>query len=204
MFLPNPADSKFPCASRHGLINANRDQEQTFQRRIVETRFQLRFPPKQIQYWTNRYDYGDDAVQQIAPEVRRRKFLTKKEFLSVCRWKSPRSQPRCQTNPPRFIREVTQVALSAAEERLRIEVLTLLDGVSWPTASVILHFFHSEPYPIIDVRALWSLKNKVPKRYGFNFWQEYTSYCRGLSKRAGVSMRTLDRALWQFSKENQR
>jgi hypothetical protein len=88
-------------------------------------------------------------------------------------------------------------------ERLQIEVLTLLDGVSWPTASVILHFFHSAPYPIVDFRALWSLKNKVPKRYGFNFWQKYTSYCRGLSKRAGVSMRTLDRALWQFSKENQ-
>ena len=36
-------------------------------------------------------------------------------------------------------------------------------------------------YPIMDFRALWSLKNEVPKTYGFNFWQEYTSYCRDLS-----------------------
>jgi hypothetical protein len=188
-----------PTADKSSL-----NPRQNFQKRIVMTPFRLRVPRKEILYWAGRYDYGDDAIRRLALEVRRRRFLTKGEFLAVCRWKSPRSQPRCRTNSPSFIREVTRVALSTTEERLRIEVLTLLNGVSWPTASVILHFFHSDPYPIMDVRALWSLKNKVPKRYGFNFWQEYTSHCRGLSKRAGVSMRTLDRALWQFSKENQR
>ena len=34
--------------------------------------------------------------------------------------------------------------LNEKEERLRIEILTLLDGVGWPTASVILHFYHKE------------------------------------------------------------
>src|SRR5689334_22283574 len=111
----------------------------------MKTQLKLTFPAKQIQYWADRYQYGDDVIQEIAPEVRRRGFLTKEEFLAVCRWKSPRSQPRCQTHSPGFIREVTQVALSTSEERLRIEVLTLLDGVSWPTASVILHFFHRDP-----------------------------------------------------------
>ena len=167
-------------------------------------RFQLRFLPKDIQYWADRYDYGDDAIEDIAPGVRRRKFLTKKEFLAVCRWKSPRSQPRCQTNSPGFVREVTRIALSAAEERLRIEVLTLLVGVSWPTASVILHFFHSDPYPILDVRALESLGVKGPVQYKFEFWRDYVHCCRQLSRRYKVTMRTLDRALWQYSKDNQK
>jgi hypothetical protein len=174
----------------------------------MKTAFRLRFPISQIENLAKHYDYeGDDdenKILPIAPTVKRRGYLTKKEFLLVCRWKTRRSQLRCRKNSPDFIHEVTKCALSTPVERLRIEVLTLLDGVSWPTASVILHFFHSAPYPIVDFRALWSLKTNVPKRYGFNFWQEYTSYCRGLSKRAGVSMRTLDRALWQFSKENQR
>jgi hypothetical protein len=170
----------------------------------LDWRFQLRFPPKDIQYWADRYDYGDDAIEDIAPGVRRRKFLTKKEFLAVCRWKSPRSQPRCQTNSPGFVREVTQIALSAAEERLRIEVLTLLVGVSWPTASVILHFFHSDPYPILDVRALESLGVKGPVQYNFEFWRNYVYCCRQLSRRYKVTMRALDRALWQYSKENQK
>ena len=181
---------------------------QSIQRRIMKTAFRLRFPISQIEYWAKHYDYQavDDEKKflPIARAVKRRGYLTKKEFLTVCRWKTPRSQPRCRKNSPDFIRDVTKCALSTSVERLRIEKLTSLDGVGWPTASVILHFFHSAPYPIMDFRALWSLKNEVPKTYGFNFWQAYTSYCRGLSKRAGVSMRTLDRALWQFSKENQR
>lgn len=39
----------------------------------------------------------------------------------------------------------TRVALSTPSERLRIEVLTLLDGVGWPTASVLLHLTPQAP-----------------------------------------------------------
>ncbi len=38
----------------------------------------------------------------------------------------------------------------------------MLDGVSWLIASVILHFCHSDPYPIIDFRSLWSVSLEVP------------------------------------------
>jgi len=167
-------------------------------------KLQLRFPVQQVGYWADRYDYDDSLIASMVPAVKRRGFLTKQEFLTVCRWKTPRSQPRCRTNPPDLIREVTKCALSTSAERLRIEVLTILDGVGWPTASVVLHFFHSDPYPIVDVRALWSLKTQVPSAYDFAFWQHYTRFCRDLARRGGVSMRTLDRGLWQFSNENQR
>jgi hypothetical protein len=80
----------------------------------------------------------------------------------------------------------------------------LLDGVSMPTASVLLHLAHKDPYPIIDSRALWSLGiEKPPATCSFEFWQEYTRTCRSLAKQAPVSMRTLDRALWQYSEEQQ-
>ena len=79
----------------------------------------------------------------------------------------------------------------------------LLDGVNWPTASVLLHFGARDPYPILDFRALWSLQVSVPKQYGFEFWWAYSECCRVLAKKHKVSMRTLDRALWQYSKEKQ-
>jgi hypothetical protein len=101
------------------------------------------------------------------------------------------------------VRAVTAAALATPSERLRIEVLTLLCGVKWPTASVILHFCSTDRYPILDFRALWSLNVNVPKAYGFDLWWEYTQFCRRMADEAHVSMRTLDRALWQFSKENQ-
>lgn len=169
----------------------------------MSTVFHLRFPVREIERWATRYEYGDTKALSIEPAVKQRGFLIKDEFMAVCHWKTPRSQRRCDANSPDFVRDVTQCALNTTSERLRIEVLTLLSGVSWPTASVILHFFHKDPYPILDFRALWSISRDVPKRYEFSLWQAYTEFCRNLSQKAGVSMRTLDRALWQYSKEKQ-
>ena len=70
-------------------------------------------------------------------------------------------------------------------------------------ASVILHFFHPEPYPILDYRALWSLSIDEPSYYKYNFWWEYVRICRDLAEANAVDMRTLDKAMWQYSKENQ-
>ena len=71
-------------------------------------------------------------------------------------------------------------------------------------ASVILHWCHTDRYPIIDYRALWSLGVKeVLATYSFDFWLTYVAFCRQLADEARVDMRTLDKALWQYSKEKQ-
>lgn len=98
---------------------------------------------------------------------------------------------------------MTAAALSTPDERLRVDVLRLLSGVAWPTASVILHWGHTEPYPILDFRAVWSLGLDALPPYDFPFWQAHTAYCRALASGVGVGMRELDRALWQYSKEHQ-
>ena len=168
--------------------------------------FSLRFGLKEIHHWASLYPAADDhrVEMVIAPQVRARGYFTKSELVDVCRWKTPRSRTRIAGNPDGFIQAVTQTALSTTDEHLRIEVLTLLDGVGWPTASVLLHFGHHNPYPILDFRALWSLGVETPPVYQFDFWWEYTLICRQLATEACVSMRTIDRALWQYSKENQR
>jgi hypothetical protein len=138
--------------------------------------------------------------EEIAPAVRSSGFYTKEQFLALCHWKTPRTQPRCATNDESWIREVTALALKTDCERLRIEVLTLLNGVGWPTASVLLHFGHSEHYPILDFRALSSLSIPEPRAdYTFPFWRGYVEICRNLAAQCSVPMRTLDRALWRFS-----
>jgi len=85
--------------------------------------------------------------------------------------KTPRSQRPVASNHADYIEAVTQTALSTPNERLRIEVLLLLSGVRWPTASVILHFCHRDPYPILDYRALWSLGVEAKDIiYYFDLW----------------------------------
>ena len=171
----------------------------------VAAQFRLRFRVSEVMYWTARYAYADDAeVEAIGAAAGERGWYARDEFLTVARWKSPRSRRRCEENEEPHVRAVTQRALSTADERQRIEGLTQLHGVGFPTASVLLHLAHRDPYPIIDFRALWSLGvESPPTAYTFAYWWAYTQACRTLAKEAGVRMRTLDRAMWQFSKERQ-
>lgn len=169
--------------------------------------FSARFDVNEVHILAARYTASNsDAGREerietiVGPAAEDRGWFGREEFLEVCYWKTPRSSRRCELNAPDFIREVTSVALSTENERLRIEVLTLLHGVSWPTASVLLHFAHRDRYPILDFRALEALGVDGRQNYSFELWWEYVKICRALADKAGVTMRTLDRAMWWWSK----
>ena len=174
--------------------------------------FEIRFDPKQIRELADRdmldlshkeQEFESQLETEISSKIKERGYYLKKEFLAIALWKSPRPRRRYKSNPPDLVEEVTRLALSAKAEQLRIMIPTVLDGVGMPVASVLLHFGSTDPYPILDFRALWSLGIDAPPVYTFDFWWDYTKYCRTLALENGVSMRTLDRALWQYSKENQ-
>jgi hypothetical protein len=167
--------------------------------------FQLRFPESEIVETAKRYSYARKEESLVADRrtVERAGHLTKEQLKDVALWKAPRAAGHVDKNDASFVEEMTHLALTAKDERARIEILTLIDGVQWPTASVILHLFHKDRYPILDFRALWSLGQDVPKVYTFDYWWPYVEFCRDLADRTKVDMRTLDRALWQYSKENQ-
>jgi hypothetical protein len=173
-----------------------------------EPKFDLRFPLSEIRYWAGEYSYSSSNAEppllRLKPRIRRSRRLTKDQLVEICRWKATRSAGNALRNDPAYVERITALSFSTSNERARIELLTLLDGVGWPTASVILHFFHKGRYPILDYRALWSLRAKPPRKYTFDFWWRYTLYCRGIAGKASVRMRTLDKALWQYSQERQR
>jgi hypothetical protein len=169
--------------------------------------FRLRFPEHDIAEWAARYSYAgsDDALlDRIRTVVLARGHLTRPEFLRVCAWKSVRTKPRCRKNSAHRIETFTRAAFATSDEALKIDLLRLLDGVEWPTASTILHFCDARPYPILDYRALWSLGFAKPPKYTMEFWLKYLEFTRGLAAKAGLPIRTVDRALWQYSKEKQR
>jgi len=66
---------------------------------------------------------------------------------------------------------------------------------------VLLHLAYPERYPILDKRALHALGVRPPATYSFRFWTEYVEEYRRLLKESGADGRTLDRALWQWSSE---
>jgi len=82
-----------------------------------------------------------------------------------------------------------------------MEALTDLHGVAIPSASALLHFAIPQASPILDVRALESLSVEGRSSCSVAFWLRYLDACRSLAAKHGASVRTLDKALWQHSKE---
>ena len=135
----------------------------------------LRFPEKQLPLFASRYQYPleEDTVIGLRPTIMKRGYMEKDELRIIAQWKASRSAGGMENNQEEYVGEITKFSFGATTERARIEVLTNLDGVQWPTASVILHFFHKDPYPIIDFRALWSVSLDAPGQYSFDFWWHY-------------------------------
>jgi len=79
-------------------------------------------------------------------------------------------------------------------------VLTGLRGVGTPMASAILTALDQEQYTVIDFRALEAL-GVANAQADLEFYiRHYLPECKRLASEAGVSLRTLDRALWAWSK----
>jgi hypothetical protein len=169
--------------------------------------FRLRFPEADVAKWAARFgdDGGDDHILgNIRPLVFARGHLTRPEFVKICAWKSVRSKPTCQRNSAHRVETLTRAAFATSDEALKISLLRLLDGVEWPTASTILHFCDTRPYPILDFRAVWSIGLASPPTYTMEFWLAYLAFTRDLAVRLGLPIRTVDKALWQYSKERQK
>ncbi len=165
-------------------------------------RFELQFPAAQIGALAARFPVIDDSrLLAAGAAARERGWYRRAEFLEICRWKTVRSAPKVARNTAPSIRRATTRALSLPDEAARMKALLALEGVGVPTASTLLYFAFPAEYPILDVRALDSLGVKARSDYPVNFWLEYLSACRELADRHGVDVRTLDKALWQYSKE---
>ena len=136
--------------------------------------------------------------------VQERGYLTRAEFLRICFWKTPRSKPHCAKNSAHAVQTITRATFTSSDDALKMDLLRLLKGVDWPTASTILHICDERPYPILDVRAVWSLGFTKPPAYTMEFWLAYVAFTRELAARSGLSIRTVDQALWQYSKERQK
>ena len=164
--------------------------------------FRLGFPPTEIAELRQRYDYPTDHEATTAGRhARERGHYTKKEFMVVCRWKSPRSPGRAATNSPTTIRRQTRIAFATDDEAERMRALIALAGVGVPVASTLLHFAFPRRFPILDWRALESLGQKRRSTYPISYWLEYLNACRRIARENTVQLRTLDKALWQHSRE---
>jgi hypothetical protein len=143
---------------------------------------------------------------EISPKLQVRGEYDYDEFLAVCDWKSTRTRPLVQSNSRGMVSEVTRIAFSCSED-LRVPVLSLLRGVSTPTASALLTVWKPTSYTIIDVRvlrALPHLSHRLLAQESKPDWEgsypRYLGLMRAISHDLECDLRSLDKALWTFDK----
>ena len=175
----------------------------------------VRIAKEFVDRWSARYDEDylhskyhrvEQSLKTWLAQQRGPKFLDKDRFLELAGWKSERPKPRYQRNSSAFVREVTELAFQASDDRLRMHILMALDGVGMPVSSALLHFAFPDRYPILDFHVVRTLKRAGLWRGGEapDFtpaeWLEFTQLMRELAGSLGVQMRDLDKALCAFDK----
>ena len=172
---------------------------------------QMLFPftnQKEILYWADLYtkeqtpkrQRQEEDVIRIKCSVEDKGYLTKNDLVEMGRWKDRFTASNIKDVSPERIKAVTRDAFCPGDDWEKLEKLTALEGIGESRASVILHLYDQERYPILDRHALWSLTIDHTKvEYDEKFWKKYLKFCQAKAECHGVCMRTLDRALYKFS-----
>jgi hypothetical protein len=173
----------------------------------------LRLTRAFIREWVAEYDRRSDPRDRADEQALKAwlrgqqdpKHLDKTHFVRLARWAAPRRLDAYESNSPVLVRQATRLANQATDERLKMHVLSALDGVSVMVAAAMLHFFHPRLYPIFDIHDRATLKKAGfwPRRVddgGVDAWQDYVRIMRRLARRFRVSLRDLDKALYAYDR----
>jgi len=163
--------------------------------------FALQFPISEVRTWATRYAYRDDTEAMAAGRAIASGDYSRAHLMTIQRWKTKgRGATRLARNTDAEICDALALAVSAKTDRAAASVLCGLVGVQLPVASAILTAIDPERFTIIDFRALEAL-NASKSYVDLQLYLPYLTFCRTLAAEAHVSLRTLDRALWQWSAE---
>lgn len=180
--------------------------------------FRLQPPEERLQAFADEYvkDKAEMERERAAFEagtrIRQRKSTDiKSDLKTIVEWKSPRSVHYLCENKPEKVQAAIDLAIRRSDNvQEAVSALIGLAGVGIPVASAILTTVFPDRYTVIDFRALEALGHD---RAGIEFYRQYVEFCQSKAKAladrgiiraqsgqpAETELRTLDRALWQWS-----
>ncbi|HJQ71324.1 MAG TPA: hypothetical protein VKA70_20265 [Blastocatellia bacterium] len=154
-------------------------------------------------------DPATDLIDKLS-HIKQRAYFNKLEFLAMCSWKSPRPRRLYESNSGAQIRRASIELFAAKCEKQRVELLTKLKGVGVPTASAILTLTDPQDYGVIDIRVwqvLYHYGAVATRASGVGFssenWLEFLERLRYWARKFNVSVRDVERALFEHHRENQ-
>ena len=164
------------------------------------------------QYWQKAGEKQHELEKAAfeAGEAIRNGDYTLANLEAIVRWKSERAVQYLIGNSNEKIRRVLSVAASSeSSTETAVKALLELHGVDMTIASAVLAAIFPDRYTVLDFRSLEALGHA---RHDVHFYEEYLAFCKRLAESNIVKpqdslpgpppLRTLDRALWEWSQSH--
>lgn len=163
--------------------------------------FQLQYDPANIKKLAEKYmaiSGEDDRRMEDAGKRITRGDFSRSNLEIICGWKSHRRVRLLDNNTDAEIERALKGAIGAAGVKDAVCSLEALAGVGVKMASAILTAINPDRYTVLDYRALEALG--VEDSDNLDLYVLYVEACKNMAKQHGVTLRTFDRANWQWSK----
>jgi hypothetical protein len=163
--------------------------------------FNLQFAAEDIRSRAARYDFNEDKDAFEAGARVSGGDFSRANLEAIFEWKTKgRGRSRLTKNNDGEIADALKLAIEAKTPRAAVAVLTGLSGVDVPVASAILATAKPNVHTIIDWRTLHAL-DVYASKVTIKLYLSYLRHCKEIAAKNEVTLRELDRAMWQWSKE---
>ena len=166
----------------------------------------------ELNLWIEKYNnYQSQSSRKVEEELRAKfvsnPVMTKKDLQTIIDWKyqdlpsrKNRMLKLINEYDDRFIQDLSKLVFKHEKDELRLELLTVINGVGPATCSVILSFYNPWKYGILDIHAWRELfQERESKtlfsnnRYAIGFFEKL----REISKQTGLSCRDIEKAYFK-------
>lgn len=131
-------------------------------------------------------------------------YLDREAFLDIAEWAKTRNRSRWDANDELRVRTASAAAFAADEDDAAIAALCRLRGIGRPAATALLHWMRPDRFPALEARVVHALGEALPT--GADEIEHYgriAQRLRTIARDHGVDLRTLERALWAWHKEQE-
>lgn len=165
---------------------------------------------KEIIYWRDKYNnearqYVTGLEEELREKFRKYGKASKEDIQRIIRWKfqgrltgrQKMNLARTDKVDGRIIEKVTELAFEVSGDRLRLKLLTVLDGVGYSVASVILTFLDPMNYGVLDFHAWHGLFKEDKKIFIEKDCLRFLDKLRKESQQVGLPCRDIEKAAFK-------